>query len=209
MENEILGLNSKVNLNCTLCEKCCEYRGDIKITPINVLQISKFLKISIDEFLEKYTEEVKGEEPEIVIKGIGDKKECIFNNRENFRCKIHKVKPMQCVVFPLVPVDLKRDLFINTNGCVLKNDKKTTVNKWLNGNHHIYSKNKNIYIKWINLMEEIQPWWKTLQEENKNEIKVLLYKDYNLNKNFEKQVESNIKNAREVFYECRKKIDNT
>ena len=74
MENEILGLNSKVNLNCTLCEKCCEYRGDIKITPINVLQISKFLKISIDEFLEKYTEEVKGEEPEIVIKGIGEKK---------------------------------------------------------------------------------------------------------------------------------------
>ena len=48
---EILDLKSKVNLNCTLCEKCCEYRGDIKITPINVLKISKFLKISIDEFL--------------------------------------------------------------------------------------------------------------------------------------------------------------
>lgn len=39
-----------------------------KENPINVLEISKFLKISIDEFLEKYTEEVEGENPEIVIK---------------------------------------------------------------------------------------------------------------------------------------------
>ena len=199
MENEILDLKSKVNLSCTLCEKCCEYRGDIKITPINVLQISKFLKISIDEFLDTYTEEVKGEEPEIVIKGIGDKKFCIFNNRENYRCKIHKVKPMQCVVFPLVPVDLKRDLFINTNGCVLKNDKKTTVDKWLNGNHRIYSKNKSIYIKWISLMEEIQPFWKRIDSEKREEIKRILYKDYDLKKNYEKQVEKNIIAARELF----------
>jgi len=199
MENEILDLKSKVNLNCTLCEKCCEYRGDIKITPINVLQISKFLKISIDDFLEQYTEKVIGEEPEIVIKGIGDRKYCIFNNRENYRCKIHKVKPMQCVVFPLVPVDLKRDLFINTNGCVLKNDKKTTVDKWLNGNHKIYSKNKNIYMKWISLMEEIQPFWKTLKIEDREEIERILYREYDIKRNFEKQVENNIEKAKEIF----------
>ena len=42
---EILNLKSKVNLYCSICDKCCEYRGDIKITPINVLEISKFLKI--------------------------------------------------------------------------------------------------------------------------------------------------------------------
>ena len=76
MENlkEILDLKSKVNLNCSICEKCCEYRGDIKITPVNVLEISKFLKISIGEFIENYTEEVKNEPPEIVLKGIGEKR---------------------------------------------------------------------------------------------------------------------------------------
>ena len=176
---EILDLKSKVNLNCTLCEKCCEYRGDIKITPINVLKISKFLKISIDEFLEKYTEEV--------------------NDRSNYKCQIHKVKPMQCVVFPLVPVDLKRDLFVNTNGCVLKNDKKTTVDKWINGNNKIYSKNKNIYMKWIELMEEMQPWWKGIKKENREEIKRILYRDYDMKKNYEKQVLENIKRARKIF----------
>ena len=143
--HEILNLKSKAKLNCTLCEKCCEYRGNIKITPINVLEISKFLKISIQEFLDNYTEEVKGEEPEIVIKGIGEKRECIFNNRKNFKCQINKVKPMQCVVFPLVPIDVKRDLFINTEACPIDTNKITTINKWVNGNHNIYKKNKEVY----------------------------------------------------------------
>ena len=197
--NELLNLKSKVKLNCPLCEKCCEYRGDIKITPINVLEISKFLNISIEEFIEKYTEEVKGEEPERVIKGVGDKNYCIFNDRNNYKCKIHIVKPMQCVIFPLMPVDLSRDLFINTNRCVVANDKYTTVDKWVNGNNKIYAKNKKVYIKWIDLMEEIQPWWKIMNQEKKEEIKKILFFKYDMKKNFEKQVLNNIKKAEEIF----------
>lgn len=197
----ILNLKSKANLNCSLCEKCCEYRGDIKITPINVLEISKFLKISIEEFLKEYTLEVAGEEPEIVIKGIGDKQECIFNNRENYKCMINKVKPMQCVVFPLVPVDVKRDLFIDSKACPRATEKKVTVDKWVNGNHNIYKKNKMIYLKWIELMEEIQPRWKAISKEKRERIKNILFREYNMKKNFEKQVLDNIKRARIVVYE--------
>lgn len=197
---EILNLKSKAKLNCTLCDKCCEYRGDIKITPINVLEISKFLKISINEFLDKYTEEVKGEEPEIVIKGIGEKKECIFNNRENYKCQINKVKPMQCVVFPLVPVDIKKDLFINSKACKIKSDKETSVNKWINGNHNIYKKNKNIYLKWIELMEEIQPKWNSFPNDKQNRIKELLFREYNLKQNYKKQILKNIKEVRKIIY---------
>lgn len=197
---EILNLKSKAKLNCTLCDKCCEYRGDIKITPINVLEISKFLKISINEFLNKYTEEVKGEEPEIVIKGIGEKKECIFNNRENYKCQINRVKPMQCVVFPLVPVDIKRDLFINSKACKIESDKETSVDKWINGNHNIYKKNKNIYLKWIELMEEIQPKWNSFSKDKQNRIKELLFREYNLKQNYEKQIFRNIKEIRNIIY---------
>ena len=197
---EILNLKSKAKLNCTLCDKCCEYRGNIKITPINVLEISKFLKISIDEFLEEYTDEVIGEEPERVIKGIGEKRECIFNNRENYKCQINKVKPMQCVVFPLVPVDVKRDLFINSKACPIDSNKITTVDKWVNGNHNIYKKNKEVYLKWIDLMEEIQPKWNNFSKEKQNKIKELLYKEYNLKKNFEKQIFENIKEVRNIIY---------
>lgn len=197
---DILNLKSKANLNCSLCEKCCEYRGDIKITPINVLEISKFLKISIDEFLEKFTIEVSGEEPEIVIKGIGEKQECIFNNRENFKCTINKVKPMQCVVFPLVPIDVRRDLFIDSKACPRATDKKVTVDKWINGNHNIYKKHKLVYLKWIELMEEIQPRWKTISKDNQEAIKYILFKEYSMKQNFERQVLNNIKKAREVIY---------
>ena len=198
-EKELLGLKSKANLDCQICDKCCEYRGDIKITPINILEISKFLNISIDDFLEKYTTPAPNEEPEIVIKGVGEKRYCIFNDRETFKCKIHKVEPMQCLVFPLVPWDLDKDLFINSNSCVLKNDKMIKVNKWLNGNNKIYKRNKFIYQKWIELMEEIQPWWKIVNEENKEKIKNVLYRKYDLHKNFEKQVLANIAEAREIF----------
>lgn len=195
----ILNLKSKANLNCSLCEKCCEYRGDIKITPINVLEISKFLKISIQEFLKEYTEEVSGEEPEIVIKGTGEKQECVFNNRQNFKCTINKVKPMQCVVFPLVPVDVKRDLFIDSKACPRVTDKKVTVDKWVNGNHNIYKKHKILYLKWIELMEEIQPRWKYLPKEKREKIKEVLFKEYNMKQNFQKQVLANIKKARYIF----------
>lgn len=196
----ILNLKSKANLNCSLCEKCCEYRGDIKITPINVLEISRFLRMPIEEFMKEYTVEVVGEEPEIVIKGIGKKQECIFNNRENFKCKINKVKPMQCVVFPLVPIDVKRDLFIDSRACPRATNKKVTVNRWVNGNHNIYKKHKNVYLKWIELMEEIQPRWKTLSKEKQEKIKNILFREYDIKKNYEKQVFSNIKKAREVIY---------
>lgn len=204
-EKELLGLKSKTSLNCSICDKCCEYRGDIKITPINVLEISKYLKISIDEFLEKYTESAPNEEPEIVIKGVGEKKYCIFNDRTTFRCKIHEVEPMQCLVFPLVPWDLNKDLFINSNACVLKNDKKIKVDKWLNANNKIYKRNKFIYQKWIELMEEIQPFWKVLKEENRIKIKDILYRNYDLNKNFKKQVLNNIEIARKEWVSIWKK----
>lgn len=198
-EKELLGLKSKANLNCQICDKCCEYRGDIKLTPINVLEISKFLKISINEFLDKYTETATNEEPEIVIKAVGEKRRCIFNDNKTFKCNIHEVEPMQCLVFPLVPWDLDKNLFINSNSCVVKNDKKIKVDKWLNGNNKIYKRNKFIYQKWIELMEEIQPWWPIVKKENKEKIKNVLFKEYDLNKNFEKQVLNNINKAREIF----------
>ena len=106
MSQEILYMKSKVNLDCKICDKCCKYRGDIKITPVNVVEISKLLGCSIEDFLYLYTDRVKGEEPEIVLKTIGRERCCIFNDEDDNRCQVQKFKPMQCVMFPLVPIDL-------------------------------------------------------------------------------------------------------
>lgn len=202
MNNEILTMKSKTNLSCKVCDRCCKYRGDIKLTPINILEISKFLKISIEEFLEKYTHKVENEPPEIAINAIGKERVCILNNQDTNRCKVHKVKPIQCVIFPLMPVDINNDLFINMRTCPLsiENDKKISVNKWLNSNNNIYKRNKNIYLKWIELLEEIQPKWNSLHIEQKENIKNLLFKNYNLKKNFEKQILANFKEVRKILY---------
>ena len=199
MDNKVLKLNSKANLNCSICDRCCKYRGDIRLTPINVLEISKYLKISPKNFLEKYTTELQDEAPEIVIKAVGEDKRCIFNNSKNYKCMVHKFRPMQCVVFPLYPVDIKNDLFINTNSCIMKSNKKTKINKWLNSDN-IYNKNKNIYLKWIELIEEIQPIWNSVSTNNKMEIRELLFMEYDLNKNFEEQIIYNFKKVRDIIY---------
>lgn len=197
-EKEILNMKSKINIDCHLCDKCCEYRGNIKITPINVLQISKYLKIKPEDFLSQYTLTIENS-PEIVIKGIGEKRVCIFNNRENNKCTIQKVKPVQCVVFPLVPVDIYNDLFFNSNQCSVKSKKVMTVDKWLNGNHNIYNKNKKVYLKWIELMEEIVPKWEYFSEGKRKNIMRILYRNYDLSKNYEEQVLNNIQEARKEY----------
>lgn len=200
MENEILTMKSKTNLSCSICDKCCIYRGDIRLTPINILEISKFLKIDIKEFLEKYTQSLKPEEPEIVLKGIGKEKRCILNDEKTYKCKINQVKPIQCVMFPLMPINVEKDLFINMKTCPIKSDKKISVNKWLNGNNKIYNRNKKVYIKWIQFIEEIQPIWNNLSKEKQELIKKIIFEEYNIKGNYEKQIIENLKKAREIIY---------
>ncbi len=192
---DILTLNSKVNIACKICDKCCEYRGDIKITSINVCMISKFLGISTSEFINNYTHDVEGEFPEIAINGIGEKRICVFNDRSTNKCTIHKVRPMQCAMFPLVPENLNQDFFINSGDCVYDNQKKMKIKKFLGGKHGIYMRYKDFYIKWITLMEEIQFKSSYLTSEAKDYIKNLLYLNYDTSKNIRKQVEKNFDKA--------------
>lgn len=199
MENEILTLKSKTRLNCSICDRCCKYRGDIRLTPINVLEISKFLKIDLKDFIDTYTQPLEGEPPEIVIKAVGEDRVCIFNDDKTYKCKIHKFRPIQCVMFPLYPVDVKNDLFINQGTCIVETNKKTRVNKWLNGDN-IYKRNKDIYLKWIDFIEEIQPKWNTFSKEKQVKIREILFLEYDLKKSFKKQILENIKKVREIVY---------
>lgn len=183
-----LMLNSKVKLGCNICDKCCVNRGDIKITPISVIEISKFLNISKKEFVEQYTEGVTNQPLELVIKGVGPKKRCVLNDEKNYKCKVHPVKPMQCVTFPLIPLDVERDIFYNQDTCVCENKKEMKVVDWLNGKDGIYLKYKKVYIKWIDMVEKIQEKWSSLDQTTRNSIFDILFFNY-------KEDESNIKRS--------------
>ena len=201
---DILTLKSKDKLDCNLCDKCCIYRGDIRLTPINVCEISKYLNISIKDFLEKYTDRLANNQFELVLKTRGKLRQCILYDEINKKCSIHSVKPMQCVMFPLVPENLKRDYFYNSGQCTMENPKEITVSKWLNGNHRIYSKNKKICMEWIEFIEWAQSKLdmisnkSILQEDFIDKIYEVLFLNYNLkNYNLKTQMRKNMKKARD------------
>lgn len=196
---DILTLNSKVKLGCKICDKCCIYRGDIKLTSINVCRISKYLKITPKEFIQKYTHKLEDEFPEIALNGVGEKRECILYDKSTMRCTVHKVKPMQCVMFPLVPESLKNDFFYNSGMCEYDNQKEIKVKKWLNGNNGIYMKYKDFYIEWIALMEEIQFKSSKISDKNKEKIYKLLFENFDIRKfNLMKQVNRNLREVKEL-----------
>ena len=190
---DILTLKSKERLGCNRCEKCCIYRGDIRLIPINACRISKYLKLPIKEFIEKYTDRLEDSKLELVLKTTTELKQCILYDNKIKGCSIHPVKPMQCVMFPLVPENLKRDYFYNSKQCVLEDAKEITINEWVNGNNNIYSKNKKIYMEWIQFIEWIQPKLYNVSNEKIEEFYKILFEEYDLNKiNLKSQMRRNM-----------------
>lgn len=135
----------------------------------------------------------------LLLRLFGEDRKCIFNDDKTYKCKIHKFRPIQCVMFPLYPVDIENDLFINMGTCIVKSKKKTSINKWLNGDN-IYKRNKGIYLKWIELVEELQPRWKSMSNVTQDQIRDLLFVKYDLNEDFEKQIIANVRRVREICY---------
>ena len=199
---EILTLKSKVKLGCNLCDKCCIYRGDIRLLPINVWRISKHIDITVKEFLEKYTDRLEENKLELVLKTIGELKQCILYDESGKRCGIHSVKPLQCVMFPLVPENLKRDYFVDSGQCRLEDAKEITVNEWVNGNNKIYSKNKKICMEWIQFIEWAQMKINEFSDEEIDELYKILFENYNPKKwNMIRQMKKNMWEAEKFIKE--------
>ena len=198
---DILTMKSKEKLGCNLCDRCCEYRGDIKLTPVNVCRISKYLKIPIKEFLDKYTERLENG-VEVVIKGIGERKVCTFYDDRKRKCDIHEVKPLQCIMFPLVPENLKRDYFYNSGECKCENAQEIKVYDWLNGNNKGYNKNKKASSEWISFIEWVDLKRGCLLNEEIDNIYKIMFERYNLrNFNYLAQMRRNMKEVRKIIFE--------
>ena len=202
---DILTLKSKVKLGCNLCDKCCVYRGDIRLLPINVWKISKYLNISVNEFLERYTDRLKGNKLELVLKTTGDLKQCILYDENGKKCGIHPVKPLQCVMFPLVPENLKRDYFIDSEQCKLEDANEITVNEWVNGNNNIYKKNIKICMEWIQFIEWAQIKIEDFSDEKINILYKTLFENNNPKKwNMKMQMKKNMWKAEKLIKEYSK-----
>lgn len=100
--------NLKINLDdtfqfhCTECGKCCKHREDIMLTPRDIYNISKELKITIKELIAKYCEVYLGQDSHVPIVRIlprGNVRRCPF--LKSNKCLVHKAKPTICAMFPI------------------------------------------------------------------------------------------------------------
>jgi len=86
------------------CANCCKINGGlVVVSDIEVKNISKYLNISQEDFLNEYTLQV-GKYTSLIDKNETD---CIF--LEDNKCSVYPVRPIQCRTFPFWPQNLKTE----------------------------------------------------------------------------------------------------
>lgn len=82
---------------CQRCGNCCRWPGDVRITEAEFDPIARFLGLSVESFIERYTRlNANRTGLSIIDKANG---ECVFLHGKNI-CLIQPVKPIQCGGFP-------------------------------------------------------------------------------------------------------------
>jgi Fe-S-cluster containining protein len=89
---------------CHQCGNCCTFpNGVVYASKNEMLEISNFLSLSFDKFLENYT---VIDDEFIAIKSKEDGP-CVFY--ENHACAVYSVRPTQCRTYPFWPEILKNE----------------------------------------------------------------------------------------------------
>ncbi|MCI8587654.1 MAG: YkgJ family cysteine cluster protein [Clostridia bacterium] len=92
----------EIAFKCQRCGKCCRFRGDIQISPMDLVRYCKFFNMSPSTILEQYAviEKRHLEPTQVFVKDKGDKLHtCIFFE-EGAGCTINQVKPPVCYIYP-------------------------------------------------------------------------------------------------------------
>lgn len=88
---------------CQRCGECCKGESTVGLSPEERERIARFLGLSLQEFMESFTE-VKGEERVEMKTKDGY---CIFYDQTKRLCAIHPVKPDKCKEWPFPEIIFK------------------------------------------------------------------------------------------------------
>lgn len=89
-------LEPGINYVCQRCNACCKWPGDVRLEEDEIAPISRFLGLSEEEFISRYTRLRTNRQGLSLIEKPNH--ECIMLEGEG--CRIHQVKPRQCAGFP-------------------------------------------------------------------------------------------------------------
>ena len=84
---------------CHQCGNCCRGDGYVELSEGNIAQISEFLDLSREAFLDTFAQFDRPTQTWHLIDQSDDLKSCIFLAEDN-SCRINPVKPQQCRDFP-------------------------------------------------------------------------------------------------------------
>ncbi len=94
--NRNVTLDPTVHYVCQRCTACCKWPGDVRIEEDEIAPIARFLGMSEQDFIGRYTRLRMNRKGLSLIEK--ENHECIM--LEGGGCRIHEVKPEQCSGFP-------------------------------------------------------------------------------------------------------------
>lgn len=105
-----------LNFKCTGCGECCTGSpGYVWIDEKEIAEMAKFLHISEEEFVEKYTRRV---ENGVSLKEHPTNYDCVFLKER--KCLVYGARPHQCKAFPWWPENLKSKKKLERSGKTLR-----------------------------------------------------------------------------------------
>ena len=89
-----------IDFSCQRCGNCCRGEGYVRLSNEEIDVITAHLRLSINDFLDRYTHLVADRQGlSLIEKADGS---CIFLSSMTGECEINLVKPQQCRNFPLI-----------------------------------------------------------------------------------------------------------
>lgn len=219
-ESMKIGVDDSFKFHCKQCGRCCLNREDILLTPRDIYNISKELKLKPDEMCTQYCETYIGPDsrvPIVRLKPRGSIRRCpLLKDR---RCSVHKVKPTVCAMYPIgrsLMVDqdsavqkkfrVEDTIFIFTGGECGDNTESHTVREWLTG--FGISVCDEFFIKWQNTIMEIGETFRKMEKTIGENIMQMvwtsaligLYFHYDIGKEFLPQFDDNVAKYLEIMH---------
>lgn len=155
----IVSPKRRFTFRCDGCGKCCENRDDIILSGLDLYQLTSFLKRKNTlEFIREFCIVTIGQNSKIplcLLKSVGYERRCPFLMK-NKKCKVHKVKPSVCALFPLGrsynPQTGEIHYMLQDIDCGL-NDHSQSVQEWIDAFH--LEQTMDTYKKWSVMITDL------------------------------------------------------
>ncbi|HBA48550.1 MAG TPA: hypothetical protein DCZ91_12280 [Lachnospiraceae bacterium] len=200
---EKLSLQDRFRFSCDGCGKCCRDRGDITLSPYDLVRITGYLEITLEEFIDTYCEVFIGESSKIPIIRLRHTAVCVFLMRG--KCLIQEAKPSVCVMYPLGRISLKGEnkikYFLQDTDCG-KKDSEVSVADWLRNLGEEHEECAGLWHELIGSASEFMRSISQIQEESRLRLQGvifgLMYDGYDGGKALAPQLRKRIDNMKEL-----------